>query len=197
LLERFVHNVNVLQGSSYYAHPGHQIKLYPQADGSTRFEVDSPGEEAVRAVVLPFRKLYNTNESTSANSAIKILSERAAASGTPEGAEAVQVLRAARKALHQRRTTDPRGYILVEDGEPAVTPGTVIDLWLNGEYFHEDDEHRSHLDEEPNISEMSRILLHHALRDFCSSWSDIARVSVAALAATSTADEPGGVSPTD
>src|SRR4051794_28070794 len=89
-LKRFVRNVSVLEGSSFFAHPGYQMKVWPQEDGSVRFAVDSPGEEAVRAVMGTFRKLYNENEKgkTSANHALNILIERAAASGTPEGVDA-------------------------------------------------------------------------------------------------------------
>ena len=185
LLSEFVRNVSVLQGSSFFAHPGYQIKIWPQEDGSVRFAVDSPGEEAVRAVMGTFRKLYNENEKgkTSANHALNVLIERAAASGTPEGVEVVKELRAMRKHLFERRKTDARGYILVEGDEPT-TPGEIIDLWLNAEYIHGDEEGRALLDESPNLTEIYRMPLHNALRDFCETWGALALVVAAALEAT-------------
>lgn len=52
--------------------------------------------------------------------------------------------------------------MLVEEGRPPVMPGSLLHMWINGAYHHQDDRHRVVLDEEPGFREMCRIMLRAA-----------------------------------
>jgi hypothetical protein len=88
--------------------------------------------------------------------------------------EAIAELRALRAALRSRRRADPRSYALEEGRPGAIPPHEIIDLWLNGEYMHFDEEKAEILSVDTTVGELYRMTLHSALRDFRWLWEQVA-----------------------
>lgn len=69
-LERFTDRVRALGNSSFFEHPGHRMKATFTQGYVFDVRVDSPGEEAVRAVMPLFRELYTDENPTSARAVL-------------------------------------------------------------------------------------------------------------------------------
>lgn len=173
-LRRFSRQVRELERSSFFKHPGHQIKATLVGSGQAReIRVDSPGEEAVRAVVLIFRELYTDSNETSARAVLNILERRARTHGTIASGQVRHELKELRDELTHRKRVDPRMGLLVEGREGPVPPNESIDLLLNGDYFHYDEDKAEDLTH-PITVEMRRAALHSAIRDFAILWKHVA-----------------------
>ena len=184
-LRRFVDRVDALGASAFIAHPGYRMKGTLVAAGVLEnLRVDSPGEEAVRAVLPLFRELYTDSNPTSAMSALRVLDRRARTRGAPDSLAARNEIRTWRRSLRDRRDHDPYGVLLEEDRlgcSVERAPSYIIDLWFNGEYFHFDDEKAGELGDNEPVTEMMRMSLHSAIRDFTRTWTAIGRFTTVAL----------------
>lgn len=185
-LQRYVDRVNQLRESSFFEHPGHRMKGTLVGVGVVQnLRVDSPGEEAVRAVVGLFRELYVDSNETSAKAVLGILDRHARLRRCALATQAREELRTFRDRLTNRKLKDPYGVYLEEEpsGSALVErpPSQIVDLWLNGEYLHYDLEKADQLGELEPATEMMRMTLHSAIRDYAREWSAIARFTAVAL----------------
>lgn len=183
-LRRFVKRVEQLRGSSFFETPGHQITATYAGGGQFNIRAESAGDEAVRAVVGPFRELYTDSEPTSAMSALKLLESHARAADRECNERLIEQLRAVRRAIKERRQRDPRGVFLEEQadgGSAAVPPHQIIDTWLYGEYLHYDPAKADRIEEHEGITEMLRFSLESAIRDFTEFWARIAELAGAVV----------------
>jgi len=189
VLERFVRKVDELRGSRF---AGTQTALRATflpgvtAVGGPAWNIAAtgPDDEAVKAVVGDFRQLYTDHNPTSGTSVIKILSRSASRRGTDAGARMCSALRELRREMARRRLEDPRGKLLEEqlDGSTAErSPDEIIKTWMNGEYLHDDLEKASEIPLGHGATEMMRISLQMAMRDFLSYWVRIRAIAAAVL----------------
>ena len=106
--------------------------------------------------------------------ALSILRRSARDRGTPQGEEAIKALKDVRHYIRQRRNADPVGKILDEEPDGTLVerrPKDVIDLWFNGEYFHDDHELAEQLEPGDGLDVgMLRMALHTAIRDHVRAW---------------------------
>jgi hypothetical protein len=180
-LERFTDRVRALGNSSFFEHPGHRMKATFTQGYVFDVRVDSPGEEAVRAVMPLFRELYTDENPTSARAVLNILRRHARARGTVASKAVLREMESLRNALTERKQSDPRAAFLEEGREGPRPPREIIDVWLNGEYFHFDEPKAVELAEGGGAVEPMRMILHSAVRDFAQVWKHIAVRVEAAL----------------
>jgi hypothetical protein len=100
-------------------------------------ELEYPGEEAVRAIVGPFRQLYNHNERSSFDAVLGILSHRVRERPSPRQRAALDDLRGLKK--WKKQALRHQGFAMNLSGwRPG--PRDIIDLFFNALYFHPDHE---------------------------------------------------------
>lgn len=183
-LKRFVRQVDRLRSFSFFAHPAHRMRGTFVSGVVVDLRADSPSDEAISAVMPPFRELYNEPNPTSGDRILKLLGHHAYG-GHGEQREAVlSSLRSIRKEIEWRRRHDPRGSLLEEDRHGvfvARTPRSVIDAWLNGEYFHFDEEKALELVEGEPATEMMKTTLLSAIHYFANLWAHARNAVVIAL----------------
>ncbi len=114
--------------------PSLSIK-YDIAQG-TRFEIWEPDEQDLWAFLLPFRQFVAKGEPIYIEH-IYNLADGSITSDYLRGQ-----LRKSRGAW--KDASKGKGFRLVVDGE-QLTPADVLDLWLNGVYFHSDPQKREKL----------------------------------------------------
>ena len=116
-LRRFLNRVEALHTSSFFAHPAYQMKgeLSLATGIVENVRVDSPGEEAVRAVMPMFRELYTDSNPTSAVAVLRLLDGHVRMLGSSLTIQARDELQAWKDDLVNRKTHDPRGLYLEED----------------------------------------------------------------------------------
>jgi len=183
-LRRFVRRIEQLRGSSFFETPGHRITATYAGGGLFNIRAESAGDEAVRAVIGPFRELYTDSEPTSAMAALKLLEGHARAADRDRNERLIKHLRALRTAIKKRRQQDPRGVSLDEQadgGSAAVPPRQIIDMWLYGEHLHYDLAKADRIEEHEVISEMLGFSLESAIRDFTDLWGEIVTLVAAVV----------------
>ena len=183
-LKRFVRQVDRLRSFSFFEHPAHRMRGTFVGGVVVDLRADSPSDEAISAVMPPFRELYNERNPTSGDRILKLLGHHAYG-GHGEQREAVlSDLRSIRKEIAWRRGHDPRGFLVEEDLHGVFvtrTPKSVIDAWLNGEYFHFDEEKALELVEGEPATEMMKTTLLSAIHDFVNLWAHARNAVVIAL----------------
>jgi hypothetical protein len=192
-MRRFVRQVDRLRSFSFFAHPPHRMKATLHSGGTvTDIRADAPSDEAVTAVMPIFRELYNPQNTTSATRILKLLIRHAQQRPSRYQSETLMDLKSLREELTWRRTVDPRCKLLEEDGER--TPASVIDVWLNGEYFHFDEPKAAEIPEDHAVTEMMRMMLLSAIHDFRNLWTHV-RHACAVVLREPTLIERVGVDP--
>jgi hypothetical protein len=183
-LRRFVKRVEQLRESSFFDTPGHRIMATFTGGRISNVRAQSAGDEAVRAVIGPFRELYSDSEPTSAMATLKLLEGHARAADRNRNQELIGQLRALRTRIKERRQRDPRGVLLEEQpdgGSAAVTPHESIVTWLYGEHLHYDLAKADRLEEHQAMTEMLLFILESAIRDFAHLWGRIVALTAAIL----------------
>jgi hypothetical protein len=173
-LSRLVRQVDRLRSYSFFAHPPHRMSATFVGGVAVDVRADAPPDEAMSAVAMLFRELYDDHSATSAVQILKLLSKHVHSRASDLQAEAVADLRAIRRAIAHRCRVDPRGVILEElaDGScVARSPATVIDLWLNGEYYHFDRAKAAELAPDHPLTEAMRVTLLSAIWDLANLWA--------------------------
>lgn len=191
ILERFVRKVDELRESAFAQSEtklrGTTIPGATYLGGpAIQMAVDGPTEEMVKAVAGDFRQLYTDTNNTSAMRVMKILQGSAYRQRSKASEEVIEAIRGLRRRMQQRKQHDPRGVFLEETdlGESRErTPAEIISIWLNGEYFHDDQELADELDPAGHMStEMMRMSLQMAIRDFIAYWTQLRNLIVRLLA---------------
>lgn len=189
-LERFARKVDELNESELaQARIGFGMTMIPgdQTMGGQawRIRVEGASKKEVKAAVLDFRQLYTDSNPTSATRILKILSESAHARATDVARHAIEDLKGMRKALHDRKKTDPHGAMFEETslGESVVrTPEELIKTWFNGEAFHDDRDLDQQVGPEGEpMSEMLMFGLQTAIQDHIKYWTRIRDLVVEVL----------------
>jgi hypothetical protein len=106
-----------------------------------------------------------------------MIGKHADARATATGDKLAKALNQYRASLAERDRIDPRMGILVEDPDDSSstqTPRQVIDVFLNGDLLHYDLDKAEELEEDPHYTEMLRVMLHSAIRDFAVLWRRLA-----------------------
>jgi hypothetical protein len=188
---RFVRKTAELASSRFaQTKPGLSVKMLPgQTEvGGQAWEVRPSGadQEAVKAVNGDFRQLWTDSNPTSAASALAILKNAANRRGTEASREVIRELRKFGRVLEERGRTDPRGKMLVEvefGVSREMEPREIINLWLKGEYLHDDLDKADELglDEESAMSAVTQHSLQSAIGDYISYWSVLADLIVKVL----------------
>jgi hypothetical protein len=168
-----------IQGQSYLGGPAWSIG------------VNVPDEPSVKAVIADVRIRYTDTNQCSAMRVIKLLQASGYRRGTPEGRKAIEALKEIRAHLKTRRKRDPVAHILDEDDDGFLvdrSPEDIIDLWFNGEYFHDDRDKAEQLEGEQRLDvEMMRVVLHTAIRDHVRAWMVLRNTANGVLSATEAA----------
>ncbi len=143
-LRTYVRLVDDLVGSSFFeAAKDMSLIIGAEMEGPASEELTYPGEEAVRAVVAPFRQLYNHREPSSYDAVLNLLSDHVHDRESLRQAEAQEALRDLKK--WKREALRFQGFAMNLNGwRPA--PKDIIDLFFNGLYFHSDHEQAGILD---------------------------------------------------
>jgi hypothetical protein len=185
-LRRFVRKANELAGSRFaQTRPELTVKMLPgQTEaGGQAWEVRPSGadQEAVKAVDGDFRQLWTDSNPTSAASVLSILKNAAKRRGSKASREVIKELRKFGRRLEERGRTDPRGKMLVEvefGVSREMEPREIINLWLKGEYLHDDLDKADELglDEESAMSALTQHSLQSAISDYISYWSVLANL---------------------
>lgn len=162
-----------IPGATYLGGPAWQVKT------------EGPSHEAVMAVVLAFRQLYIKTNQASAARVMNILSLSGQRSETAAGKEVIAFIRALKRDMKKRLTHDPYGVFLEETGpgeSTERTPGEIVAIWLNGEYFHDDRDLADQLDPPGHMSyEMMQMSLQMTIRDFIRYWDALGQLVTLAL----------------
>lgn len=155
ILRRFVTQVEELAKCTFFEASGGQLRIAGGEEGM-RTELPYAGEEALRAMLPIFRSLYLHNEPASARTVLRVLKQHAHARGGEHTDVAITTLKGWEQGLRQVVRTDPVIALTHEhqraDGtveKRDLTPAYVIDLWLNGEYFHWDEAKAQELERYP------------------------------------------------
>lgn len=190
VLNRFLRKAEELRSSAFAAaETSLSMESIPGASHlggpAWQLKAEGPSQEAVMAVILPFRQLYvETNKSSVARVA-NILKVSARRSGTSAGDEVIAFLRALKRDMSKRLAHDPYGSHMEETslGESEVrTPAEIVGIWLNGEYFHDDRDLADQIDPPGHASyEMMQMSLQLTIRDFIRYWSALAELVSFAL----------------
>jgi hypothetical protein len=132
-LRTYVRLVDDLVGSSFFeAAKDMSLTIGAEMEGPASEELTYPGEEAVRAVVAPFRQLYNHREPSSYDAVLNLLSDHVHDRESLRQAEAQEALRDLKK--WKREALRFQGFAMNLNGwRPA--PKDIIDLFFNGLYF--------------------------------------------------------------
>lgn len=136
-LERFVHRAIELQNSRLLS-SGFRNTFsinWEQMQG-LRFLSEQPDEDFLRSFLMTFRQFWMQHEPVHFPSVHNIL-HRALTSDELRGQIVIS-------REHWTRAMRQGPWRYVVNGEP-ILPETVLDLWINGHYFHNDDEKRSRL----------------------------------------------------
>jgi hypothetical protein len=143
-LRTYVRLVDDLVGSSFFeAAKDMSLTIGAEMEGPASEELTYPGEEAVRAVVAPFRQLYNHREPSSYDAVLNLLSDHVHDRESSRQAEAQEALRDLKK--WKREALRFQGFAMNLNGwRPA--PKDIIDLFFNGLYFHSDHKQAGILD---------------------------------------------------
>jgi hypothetical protein len=189
-LQRFIRKVDALQASGFMEHQiGMHGELLPGASHvggqAWNLGIDVADEALLKSVIGDFRLLYTGTNRSSATRVLKILQRSANERGTPAGRAAIEALRKIRKYLQERRKTDPVGQILDADQDGTLvarSPEDIINVWFNGEYFHDDPEFAAELEPGDDLGVgMLRLTLHTAIRDHVHAWIVIRKTTSALL----------------
>jgi hypothetical protein len=198
---RFIRRFDALAGSEFMKHPiglnGELLPgVSPTGDPAWNVSVRLPPEESVKPIIGDFRMLYTDTNQCSAMRVLRILSRSASARGTSEGRDAIEALRDIRQQLQERRKSDPAGKILETSQDGSLVerpPKDIIDVWFNGEYFHDDRELAEQLLPAGSMNvEMLRMTLHNAIRDYVRIWRAIRNTADGLLDALAEQTSPGG-----
>jgi hypothetical protein len=196
-LQRFVRKVDALVVSPFMQQriglTGEHVPGQSYLGGPAwSIGVTVPDEPSVKAVIADFRILYTDANRCSAMRVLRLLQTSAHRRGAPEGREAIEALKKIRAYLKTRRRHDPVGHILDEDDDGVLvdrSPEDIIDLWFNGEYFHDDQDKAEQLEGEQRLDvEMLRIALHTAIRDHVRAWMIVRNTADGVLTATGVPD---------
>lgn len=178
VLERFLRKIDALKASSF-AQTESALRATPlpgvTAAGGPAWKVgvEGPSEESVKAAVVDFRQFHTDQNLSSAARVLNVLKASAKRRGTDAGQRMTGRLRDLGKSLEERARRDPRATVLDERyGE--MSPREIIDLWLNGEYFHDDAEKAAEVSPDGGAAvEFLRWSLHSAIRDYIAYWKGI------------------------
>jgi hypothetical protein len=107
---------------------GLQVNWTPEE--GMRTEVQQPEEEELRSFLLTFRKFVSQGEDAYFNAICNIAERRL------ENVDLKVRLRKARELWKHAMRTGPMG--IVDDDDRTITPEYVVDLFINGRYFHND-----------------------------------------------------------
>lgn len=195
VLSRFLRKVDELKNSSFAkSETSLRMESIPGANylggPAWQVKIEGPSQEAVMAVVLPFRQLYVETNKASAARVMNILSHSGQRSKTAAGKDVIAFVRALKRDMRKRLSHDPYGVFLEETGpgESAErTPGEIVAIWLNGEYFHDDRDLADLLDPPGHMSyEMMQMSLQLTIRDFIRYWDALSHLVSLALSEPAT-----------
>lgn len=185
-LRRFLRKAAELAGSRFAASkPELRARILPgQTEaGGQAWEIVPSGadQEAVKAASGDFRQLWTDSNRSSAASAMSILKNAAKRNGSDKSRKMIANLREFGEELKERGRTDPRGKVLTEadgGGSREMPPREIINLWLNGEYLHDDLDKANELglDEESAMAALTQFSLQSAIFDYISYWSALAKL---------------------
>jgi hypothetical protein len=182
-LQRFHQNIDRLKNWSV-GQAEVKIRAYPQPgvrsfSGGQGFKVtaDLPPEEAVHGSLTLFRQIYTPHLPTSANRLINLLSGHARERGTDVGGRMCEELRAQRKRLQSLRERDSYGALMVQENpfsdDDRVKPEAVLNMFFNGDVFHQDPESADNLHVGEGMIGAYRLSLHTAMKSHISAWADL------------------------
>ena len=174
-LRRFESQVARLNSLSFFDTLEHTLHLgQEEVDGPLQMEHSHPGgEEALLAALPVFRQIYNTSdERGSATRAISILKRSAKARGTPDGRKLIDLLKGHTTAI-EGLEKENGGLQIMLNGEPLFF-GRIIDLWLNGDYMHHDEDKAAILEKAPR--DILAFQLHGAIVSFRQCYCVLANV---------------------
>jgi hypothetical protein len=167
-----------IPGATYLGGPAWQVKT------------EGPSQEEVTAVMLAFRQLYVETNKASAPRVMNILSLSGKRSSTTAGEEVIAFVRVLKRDMKRRLTRDPYGVFLEETGPGESierTPGAIVNIWLNGEYFHDDRDLADQLDPPGHMSyETMQMSLQMTIRDFIRYWDALGQLVTLALSEPAT-----------
>lgn len=142
LLGKYLARFEELHSSAYVQDGRCEFKLSWKQGGPLTGELVYPGEEAVRSFLSVLRHLYLQNEPTNFHRLLRLVLDKAA---TNEARELVKGYgRFVRDALKRSSISLNVG---TGDQTIPVPPERILDDWLNGYYWHSDDDKRRRLDE--------------------------------------------------
>lgn len=125
------------------------------AAGSLEVRHHEPDEENLRSYLLAFRKCVSDKEPVFVNRIFNLAHRHI----TDD--ELVEFLAGARQAWKQSMREGTMGFVVNDE---QVTPEEFMDLWINGEYFHDDPEKRARLEALAGVP-LSRWMFLSALVD--------------------------------
>lgn len=139
-LRKYARLVDDLCATSFYkAAKDISLTLNMGADGVTE-HLAGPGDEAVRSALTYFRQLYLAKERCSFNKTLSLVGAHVDQHPSLHQERAKTELRRLKK-LKAGAAQPPRLGINIEGKQMA--PDDVIDVFLNGEYFHGDEKHEA------------------------------------------------------
>jgi hypothetical protein len=93
------------------------------------------------------------------------------------GGRMCEELRVQRKRLQALREQDSYGALMVEGNpfsdEDRVKPEAVLDMFFNGDVFHQEPESADNLREGQDMIGAYRLSLHAAMKSHIAAWADL------------------------
>lgn len=153
-LELFVRTTRGLTQSPLFKSPSLTLECNPRSDGTFDVVCIAPVDDfGMRGLLTYFRKLWQSGEAAQFGRLRSDLRRHVERSGLPASAELVGWLDDIGKADKAARRALPDFSVLeAEMGDSgvlrdeAVRAERIVDDWVNGEVFHDDDEKRRRID---------------------------------------------------
>jgi hypothetical protein len=103
----------------------------------TRYEMEEPDDEAVRAAITQFRQIYTPSEPHSFNRTMKLLKRTIHECDGPDREEALALFDGHIDAAKEALGTVGIGISFERpDGVEDMTPERIIDAYMHGHYLH-------------------------------------------------------------
>ena len=151
---------------------------FSRASEKIEMKFDSVEEANIRSILLLVRPLARANDETSIRIE-KILSILKYKSANDETRMYIQTIT---RNFHNRKSSDTNPTIMVrglkEGSIKDYTEEDIIELWVNGYYFHKDSSKRKELDDlehfmsEVNMKPVLKSILLHEIMDICE-WAKL------------------------
>ncbi len=145
-LDLFIDQVDQLMGTRLIrsGQLNASFKIHGETNQPVRFVQSVPDEDDFRSFLLGFRKFVLKKEPTFVNGVANSLLRP----GVLRGDELRQVVDTARSSWLWTCKSGPISLIV---NDVTYGPEVVLDLYLNGHYFHADEEKRTKLDGVPSV----------------------------------------------